>query len=91
MLEVRLANNPAVAVRRAKVMQWRELLDTEGFHPASGQVIESGAPHRPQPDHDYVVTPRIRHYFTKLKRDAETIECRLRKYSESAYEFVHED
>ena len=61
-------------------MQWSELFETEYPYAPSSEVVERGASHPAEPNDDYIMATRTGHYFTNLKRNAETIETRLRKY-----------
>src|SRR5688572_6257072 len=50
VLEVRLADHPAVPVRAPERVTERVLLDPERPHPARREVRERRAPHRAHPD-----------------------------------------
>jgi hypothetical protein len=55
VLEVLLANYPAVAVRRAEVVTLLELLDSNDTLPVPREMIKRGTSHCTEPDNDHVV------------------------------------
>src|SRR3954466_4330285 len=57
MLEIRQANGPALAMGRAFVVAWRELLQADHPQPASGQIEQRGAAHGTEPDNRDVEGP----------------------------------
>ncbi len=59
MLEVGLANDAAVAVRRALLVALRELFEAEHAPPASREVIERRAAHGAESDDDGVVVAGV--------------------------------
>ena len=55
MLEVRQADDPREAMRRAVLVQQVEALEAEDALPAPREMVERRAPHPPDPDDDHVV------------------------------------
>src|SRR5262245_3013109 len=55
MLEIRLADDPRLAVRAAAIMPDAELLNPQHLRPALREVIQGGAAHPAQADHDRIV------------------------------------
>src|SRR5689334_8162958 len=79
VLEVRLAYDPAVAVRRPAVVIRFEFFEAEHPHATASEMEECGASHAAKAHDDYIVPTRIRHYSTNLKDEVETIEGQFRK------------
>src|SRR6185436_674275 len=61
MLEVGLANYPAVAVRGAERVTGTKLLDPKGTDPIPRQMVEGRRAHGPESDHDRVVASLSSH------------------------------
>ena len=55
VLEVRETDDPRDSVRRPEVVRHLEALDAEHALAPPGQVVERGAPHSSDSDHDRVV------------------------------------
>src|SRR5450759_819650 len=81
MLEVGLANNATVPVRRAELVCLRELLESQNAEATACEMKQRRAAHRAQSDDNGVVATRLDHDFSNLNRLMETRVGALRRYS----------